>query len=86
MGKKCKNKSHNTTKIDTLKDKFEVAVSRNFMFVILVATVMQETLSRGITNVVLSIAASGSRWSNRIGQLLTIQPETKQSKEAVNFC
>lgn len=24
--------------------------------------------------------------NNRIGQLLTIQPETKQSKEAVNFC
>ena len=23
---------------------------------------------------------------NGIGQLLTIQPETKQSKEAVNFC
>ena len=23
---------------------------------------------------------------SRIGQLLTIQPETKQSKEAVNFC
>ena len=23
---------------------------------------------------------------NRIGQLLTIQPETKQSKEVVNYC
>ena len=78
MEKKYKNKSHNTTKIDKLKEKFDVAVSRDFMLVIICRNFHAGNIIKRDYECSLKYDCIGINMvKNGIGQLLTIQPQTK---------